>query len=71
MSLRAGDAAPLFTVRDLLGRTIALRDEEPRCYSVCCTTRPWDPRHSTVSPGCFMSIAPARRPVGCNDLFVD
>jgi peroxiredoxin len=25
MSLRAGDAAPLFTVRDLLGRTIALR----------------------------------------------
>jgi peroxiredoxin Q/BCP len=26
MSLRAGDPAPLFTVRDLLGRTIALRD---------------------------------------------
>jgi peroxiredoxin len=28
MSLRAGDPAPLFTVRDLLGRTIALRE----CY---------------------------------------
>ena len=26
MSLRAGDPAPLFTVRDLLGRTIALRE---------------------------------------------